>query len=367
MIDLVVTVLQWGVLAYFVLVNGLLTLLLVSAALEMRAHRLEVWRENRWRILSSEVAPSISILAPAHNEAVTVSESVQSLLTLRYPSLEVVLVNDGSADDTLAVLERDFDLVRVHAAPLRRRLHAAPIRGVYRSRSTPAFGNLIVSGAFGLFRREPMIAAGGYLHETVGEDMEIVVRMRRFARRRGEPARAAFIPDPVAWTEVPSRVRVLARQRDRWHRGLADVLVRHRGMLLNPRYGAMGLVSMPYFLVVELLAPVVELAGLAGVVAGLLLDAVDLRFALMFLLLAYGYGMALTAWTLVLDELTYRGYGGLGDRLWLLGVGLLEGLGYRQATAVWRLRGLWRFLRGRRDWGVMTREGFARRLPSASE
>jgi cellulose synthase/poly-beta-1,6-N-acetylglucosamine synthase-like glycosyltransferase len=473
MIDLVVTVLQWGVLAYFVLVNGLLTLLLVSAALEMRAHRLEVWRENRWRILSSEVAPSISILAPAHNEAVTVSESVQSLLTLRYPSLEVVLVNDGSADDTLAVLERDFDLVRVHAAPLRRRLHAAPIRGVYRSRRTPALvvvdkenggkadalnvgldvasgelvctidsdtlveadalrrmvrpflvdpgviaaggtlravngsvvhagrvveqrapraplpalqaveylraflagrlgwnrlgGNLIVSGAFGLFRREPMIAAGGYLHETVGEDMEIVVRMRRFARRRGEPARAAFIPDPVAWTEVPSRVRVLARQRDRWHRGLADVLVRHRRMLLNPRYGAMGLVSMPYFLVVELLAPVVELAGLAGVVAGLLLDAVDLRFAFMFLLLAYGYGMALTAWTLVLDELTYRGYGGLGDRLWLLGVGLLEGLGYRQATAVWRLRGLWRFLRGRRDWGVMTREGFARRLPSASE
>ena len=116
----------------------MLTALLLSAAYEMRAHRADVWGEDRWRLLSSEVAPLISIVAPAHDEAVTVTESVRSLLTLRYPNLEVVLVNDGSTDDTLAVLERDFALVGVHAAPVRRRLDAAPIRGVYRSRRTPA-------------------------------------------------------------------------------------------------------------------------------------------------------------------------------------------------------------------------------------
>jgi cellulose synthase/poly-beta-1,6-N-acetylglucosamine synthase-like glycosyltransferase len=466
-VSVLITVLDWAILAYFVVVNGMLTLLLASAAIEMRAHRLDVWRENRWRVLSSEVVPTISVLAPAYDEAPTVSESVRSLLTLRYPSLEVVLINDGSSDDTLAVLMRDFDLVAVHAAPLRRRLDAAPVRGVYRSRRTPALvvvdkenggkadalnvgldvaggelvcaidsdtlveadalqrmirpflvddgvlavggtiravngctvragrvvrerpprrpltalqaveylraflagrlgwnrlgGNLVISGAFGLFRREAMVAAGGYLHETVGEDMEVVVRMRRLARAAGGADRVLFVPDPVAWTEVPGRLRVLARQRDRWHRGLADVLRRHLALAFNPRYGAMGLVVMPYFLLIELLSPVVELVGLVAIAVGLAIGVVNVGFAVLFLLVAYGFGIALTAYTLALEQWTYRGYGRLRDRLWLLAVSLVEGLGYRQLTALWRLRGLARYARGSREWGAMTREGFAAR------
>ena len=109
---------------------------------------------------------------------------------------------------------------------------------------------------------------------------------------------------------------------------------------------------------VELLAPVVELVGIVAVVLGLAFGAVNVPFAILFLLVAYGFGLLLTAWTLVLEEWTYRGYGRLRDRMWLLAVALLEGLGYRQMTAVWRLRGLIGFARGRRDWGVMTRSGF---------
>jgi len=219
-------------------------------------------------------------------------------------------------------------------------------------------GNLVISGAFGLFRREPMIEAGGYLHETVGEDMEVVVRMRRRARRAGTGEQVVFVPDPVAWTEVPERARILARQRDRWHRGLADVLRRHQGLAFNPRYGRVGLLVFPYFLLIELLAPVVELVGIVAVVLGLLFGAVNIPFAVLFLLVAYGFGLLLTAWTLVLEQWTYRGYGRLRDRVWLLFVSLFEGLGYRQMTAVWRLRGLIGYLRGRREWGVMTRSGF---------
>ncbi len=465
LVTLLLVVLDWAILAYFLLVNGMLALLFASAAIELRSHRLDVWRENRWRVLSSEVTPTISVLSPAYDEARSVSESVRSLLTLRYPNLEVVLINDGSTDETLDVLRREFELVPVHAAPLRRRLDAAPVRGVYRSRRTPALvvvdkenggkadalnvgldvaggelvcaidsdtlvepdalqrmirpflvddgvlavggtiravngcdvrggrvvrqrpprrplaalqaveylraflagrlgwnrlgGNLVISGAFGLFRREPMIAAGGYLHETVGEDMEVVVRMRRRGREAGTAERVLFVPDPVAWTEVPQRVRQLARQRDRWHRGLADVLHRHVGLTFNPRYRMMGLVVVPYFLLVELLAPVVELVGIFAVLLGLLLGAVNTHFAVLFLLAAYGFAVALTAYTLVLEEWTYKGYGRLRDRLWLLGVSLFEGLGYRQLTAVWRLRGLLRYARGSREWGTMTREGFA--------
>jgi cellulose synthase/poly-beta-1,6-N-acetylglucosamine synthase-like glycosyltransferase len=460
--------LQWFVLGYFVLVNAFLILLLAMAAVDLRRQRLDLWQEGRWRLLGSDVAPVISILAPAHNEEVTVGESVRSLLTLRYPSLEVVLVNDGSTDGTLAALQKEFDLVAVYAAPIRRRLESQAIRGLYRSRRTPALvvvdkenggkadalnaglevatgelvcaidadtlvepdalqrmirpfllddnvvaaggtlrvvngaevhagrvtrqraprrflpgvqaveylraflagrvgwnrlgGNLIISGAFGLFRREPMIAAGGYRHDTVGEDMELVVRMRRLARERGGPEQIVFVSDPVAWTEVPRRLRVLGRQRDRWHRGLADVIERHRGVILNPRYGAMGLVVAPYFLFVELLAPVVELIGLAAVVIGLPLGVVDVPFALMFLLVAYGLGLVLTTLTLALEEWTFGGYGGLSDRLTLLAYGALESLGYRQLTAFWRVRGLIRHWRGHGEWGAMEHEGFRTRV-----
>jgi cellulose synthase/poly-beta-1,6-N-acetylglucosamine synthase-like glycosyltransferase len=203
-----------------------------------------------------------------------------------------------------------------------------------------------------------MIVSGGYLHETVGEDMEVVVRMRRLARAAGTGDRVLFVPDPVAWTEVPGRLKVLARQRDRWHRGLADVLRRHMRLAFNPRYGALGLVVFPYFLLVELLAPVVEIVGVLAVILGLALDVVDVRFALLFVIVAYGFSLALTVWTLALEQWTYRGYGKLSDRLFLLFVSLFEGLGYRQLTAIWRFRGLAKYTQGSREWGVMTREGF---------
>jgi cellulose synthase/poly-beta-1,6-N-acetylglucosamine synthase-like glycosyltransferase len=463
-VEAVLEAIQWVVLVYFLVVNGFLLVLLAAAALELRVQRVDVWRENRWRLLGSEVAPVISIVAPAHDEEPTVSESVRSLLTLRYPSLEVVVVNDGSSDGTLQALQHDFDLVPIHAAPIRRRLHTKPVRGLYRSKRTPSLvvvdkenggkadalnagllvaagelvcaidadtivepdalqrmvrpfllddavvaaggtlrvvngsqvrggrvvrqraprrllpgmqaveylraflagrlgwnrlgGNLIISGAFGVFRREPMIAAGGYRHDTVGEDMEIVARMRRLAYENGTREHVVFVPDPVAWTEAPGALRPLARQRDRWHRGLADVLGRHRALMLNPRYKALGLAVVPYFGFVELLAPVVELVGIAAVAAGLALGAVDVQFALLLLLVAYGLGLLLTVLALVLEEWGFAGYGGLRDRLVLLGLGALEPLGYRQLTAVWRVRGLVRHWLGRTDWGAMEREGF---------
>ena len=130
-------------------------------------------------------------------------------------------------------------------------------------------------------------------------------------------------------------------------------------MFANPRYGAMGLVVVPYFWLIELLAPLVELVGLAAMILGLIFGVVNVPFAILFLLVAYGFGLVLTAYALALDEWTYRGYGGLLDRLWLLTVALFEGLGYRQLTAIWRIRGLVGYLRGDRRWGAMAREGFS--------
>jgi cellulose synthase/poly-beta-1,6-N-acetylglucosamine synthase-like glycosyltransferase len=219
-------------------------------------------------------------------------------------------------------------------------------------------GNIIISGAFGLFRRESVLNAGGYLHDTVGEDMELVLRLKRLSYEQSGPGTIAFVPDSVAWTEVPESMKVLGRQRDRWHRGLADVLWRHRGMMFNPRYGVIGLVVFPYYAFVEMMAPVVELAGLVTLIMGLAFGIIDWSFAALFFLTAYGLGTALTAFTLIIEDLSFHRYDTFRDRAMLFWWALLENLGYRQMTVYWRLRGLWKFLRGRKDWGTMDRKGF---------
>ena len=221
-------------------------------------------------------------------------------------------------------------------------------------------GNLIISGAFGLFDREAVLDVGGYAHDTVGEDMELVIRLRRRGYETGGPSDVDFVPDPVAWTEVPESLRVLGRQRDRWHRGLCDVLWRHRTVLFNRRYGAMGWVAFPYFVLVELLAPLVEAVGLIGGVVGLAFGVVNIHFAALYFLVAYGFGILLSVLTLLLEELSFQRYRRMRDRFYLIAWAFLENLGYRQLTVAWRLRGIWKYLRGRTDWGVMERRGLNR-------
>ena len=219
-------------------------------------------------------------------------------------------------------------------------------------------GNLIISGAFGLFRRDAMLRVGGYAHDTVGEDMELIVKLRCQMYEEGRPHGVAFIPDPVAWTEAPDTLRLLSSQRDRWHRGLADVIWRYRHVFFNRRYGAMGLFVYPYFFFVELLSPVLEAVGVITLLVGLAVGAVNGNFAALFFAAAYGYGLLLTMLTLLLEEVFYHRYQKWQDRVWLITWTILENFGYRQLSVLWRLWGLVKFLRGQRDWGTMERRGF---------
>lgn len=457
--------LEWAVFAYFLLVNGCYAALLVAASREMIRHVRSVRGELRARLLGSSAVPRISILAPAFNEEATIEDSVRSLLALYYPNLEIVVVNDGSRDDTVAVLTERFELVPMPSV-LEARVATKAVRRLYRSRTHPnlvvadkdnggkadalnvalnlasgdlvcaidadtiiepdalqrlvrpflssdtviaaggtirvangsvirhgrilevnaprhllagfqvieylrAFlfgrlgwnrlgGNLIISGAFGLFDRTAVLGIGGYAHDTVGEDMELVIRLRRRGFETDGRSDVDFVPDPVAWTEVPESLRVLGRQRDRWHRGLSDVLWRHRDVLFNPKYGSMGMVVFPYFVFVELLAPVVEAVGLIAGAIGLVFGFINIQFASLFFLAAYGLGFLLSLLTLLLEELSFQRYRGIRDRLVLIGCALLENVGYRQLTVVWRVRGIWKYLRGRKDWGAMERRGLNR-------
>ena len=217
---------------------------------------------------------------------------------------------------------------------------------------------LIVSGAFGMFRRSAVVEVGGYATDTVGEDMELVVRLHRRLRETGRRYRVVLLPDSVAWTECPETLRSLGRQRDRWQRGLVESLMRHRRMLLNPRYGRIGMLAFPYFFLLEMCGPLIEGLGYVTFTTALLLGAVSIPFVIAFLAVAFAFGIALSIFTVELEEMVFPRYPRLRDVLILFWIAVAENVGYRQIITYWRIRGMVSKLRGVTGWGVMERKGF---------
>ncbi|MDF2626766.1 MAG: glycosyl transferase [Symbiobacteriaceae bacterium] len=236
------------------------------------------------------------------------------------------------------------------------------LRAFYLGRMgwNPTGGLLIISGAFGLFKTQAVAEVGGYLTSSVGEDMELVVRLHRQMAERGQEYEVAFVPDPVCWTEVPESTKVLGRQRDRWHRGLLDTLIRHRGMLFRRRYKAAGMAAMPYFWLVEVFGPVIELSGYVLIPVAAWLGLINWFAFQVFLALSILFGILLSVSAVLAEELSFRRYRSYGQLLALFGIAVLENLGYRQLTGWWRLRGIYTFLKGGHQWGEMTRKGFSK-------
>ena len=223
---------------------------------------------------------------------------------------------------------------------------------------------LLISGAFGLFRREIVLTVGGFSTSTVGEDLELVLRLHRYGRRRATPYQILFVPDPVCWTEVPETLTVLRRQRNRWQRGTLECLTTHWRMLLNPRYGTVGLFALPYFALFELLGPVVELAGYVFTTVGFLTGLISWEVALLFFVVSVVFGMVLAVGAVLLEDISVRRYPDPTDVLKLLGAAVVENLGFRQLLTVWRAKGLVDGLRGHTGWGAMERRGFRAVTPS---
>lgn len=216
---------------------------------------------------------------------------------------------------------------------------------------------LVISGAFGLFEKRAAVSAGGYATNSVGEDMELVVRMHRQRRERRQAYRIGFVPDPICWTEVPENLRVLRRQRTRWQRGLIDTLIRHRGMLGRPRYGSVGMIALPGFFMFEMLSPLIEMSGYLLLpilwVFGLLSPSV----AGTFFVLAIMYSILVSALAVLLEDLAFRRYASVWDLVRLVIGAVLENFGFRQLTVWWRVRAFWEYFRGDLSWGAMERRG----------
>jgi cellulose synthase/poly-beta-1,6-N-acetylglucosamine synthase-like glycosyltransferase len=217
---------------------------------------------------------------------------------------------------------------------------------------------LIISGAFGIYKKQEVVEIGGYSHGTDTEDLELVVRLHEHMRRKKQPYRVVFVPDPVCWTEAPETLSVLARQRNRWHRGLLQTLWLHKRMVFNPKYGNVGMFAFPYFLLFELFGPFIETFGYLAVIASYLLGILDVQFFMMFVAVAILYGMFLSIAAILLEEISFRRYPGWIDLTKLLAYSVLENFGYRQFLSAMKVKAFWDAIRRRRAWGRMQRRGF---------
>lgn len=216
---------------------------------------------------------------------------------------------------------------------------------------------LIISGAFGLFRRDAVLRVGGFWTETLGEDMEIVMRLHKEYARAGLAHRIVFSPDPICWTEVPADLRSLRSQRNRWHKGLWTNLWRHKDMVLNPSFGRLGLFAVPYFWLFEGIGPVVEVLGFVAFGVSLSLGILDPAFAWLFFALAILHGMVLSQVAAGVEAMLLQRYSSLQDRLILFAASLVEFLGFHQLLTLERFVATFQRKRGQHGWKPMPRAG----------
>lgn len=452
----------WLILGYFILLNGSYLALNLLSVFALHRNNQEKLLDALPQVFTG-LEPGISLLVPAYNEEATITASVRSMFQLSYSDFEVVVINDGSRDNTLEVLKREFSLLPFPEAP-RDGLATKPVRGIYRSMTYPnlrvidkenggkadslnaginaahhplfcgvdadsilsrdslqrvakpflmhpdtvatggtvrvangcevidgfltkvglptniwalfqvveylrafLFGRLgwsrlnamlIISGAFGLFRTDVVVAVGGYRANTIGEDMELVVRMHRMLRQQGKPYRIEFVPEPVCWTEAPEDRKTLKNQRVRWQRGLSESLTSNWGLMFSRNGGTPGWLAFPFMILFEWLGPLVELGGYLFMLYAYAFGLVSWQAFSVFLFMAIGLGILLSVSGLLLEEISFRMYPKFRQLAVLALVVVLENFGYRQLNSWWRLLGLYRWAAQREaKWGEMKRKG----------
>ncbi|MDR5659064.1 glycosyltransferase [Serpentinicella sp. ANB-PHB4] len=407
--------------------------------------------------------PPLSILVPCYNEDETIVDNVKALLSLEYGEFEIVIINDGSKDNTLKTLKEAFNLQSIDI-PYRKQVDTKEVKGIYVSNQVeniividkknggkadalnaginvcqyplftaidadslieqdallkvvrpfienpsvvvsggtvrPVNGSvvdqgfieeirlpknnlarfqvveylraflfgrmgwsainalMIVSGAFGVFNKKVAVDAGGYTSDTIGEDMELIVKIHRIMKEQRKKYKVAFIPDPVCWTQVPEDKATLKNQRKRWHKGLIDTVINHKNLIFNPQYGVVGLLAIPYYVLIEMLGPIVEIIGYIFIPFSLIYGVINLRFALYFFALAVGYGIFLSIGAILLDEYSYKKYEKISEYLILVLYSILENLGYRQLSTWWRFIAIFEYKRKNNKWGDMNRKKF---------
>lgn len=420
-------------------------------------------------LLRSNYLLGVSVVAPAYNEAVNIVYNVKSLLSLLYPKFEVIIINDGSTDDTLEQLIKEFELVKVDFY-YQEKIETKPVRGHYKSTNPiyskllvvdkengkskadasnagvnsaqyplflctdvdcilkkntllklakpfiesrvkviatgagirisnscevkdgflhrvhfpaqwyPRFqeleylrsflfgrmawskinGLLLVSGGLGMFDTDIVIKVGGYWHKSLGEDMELITRMRKYMHEQKLKFSIQYIPESLCWTEVPDTREILVRQRVRWARGLIQTLYLHKGMFFNPKYGKTAFLILPFFFLFEFLVPIIEFFGLVVLIYVFIIDAVRVEFLIVISVAVYLFYFVITLVSALIDDDLYKSYSSYKEIITLIFMAMIEPIVYHPITVYASLKGFLHFIRQKEQhWGVMIRKGFA--------
>jgi len=460
------TLLLMIIMIFFFTINTVYLFILFLSIIQINQQRKYGFSFNLNQAFKFRLLPPVSIILPAYNEEKTIVESVRSMLFVRYPQYELLIVNDGSKDGTLTTLIEAFNLIKTDFV-FKRSIKTENIRCIYTSRDqkniividkenggkadalnaginiskypyfcavdadtilgedalsklilpfindperTTAVGGivksangsviqmgrllqerltgnlliilqgieyarafflgrlglasinslLIISGAFGLFKKEDVLQVQGYKRKCLGEDMMLVVKLHKLKKTERQPYRITFVTDTVCWTEIPSSIKILSRQRIRWQMGLLESIIGNRDMLFNPKYGAIGIFSMPFYILSEIIAPFIEIIGYCLLGAGMIMHLLPAGTWLRFILVTWVYSFIHTFIALIME------YYGIGTTLrfhhWVLKLfsSLLENIFYRQLNLYYKIAGFFRFFssKSKRVWGSMERKGF---------
>lgn len=455
------------ILLYAIFIMGSYLILSFLSVVHLKDYLKKNSFVNYQILLSSEYAPALSLIAPAYNEGMTIEENVKSLLSLSYNNYQVIVVNDGSKDNSMELLIKTYDLMPSNI-PYDEKIATKKVKAIYQSKNAAfkkllvvdkenggkadalnvginiaqnpyvvcidvdcildrdsllklakpfmeentkrviatggvvrianqciikdgrlievnvpskllpriqvleylrAFllgrmawekldGLLLISGAFGAFDKEIAVLAGGYDTKTVGEDMELVVRMRRYMHENDLPYTVSFIPDPLCWTEAPESFNIFKKQRSRWMRGTIETLWTHRKMFLNPKYKLLGILSVPYWTFFEFLAPFIEFVGLLVTFIMMVFGLINWHFFFILLLFVYSYSIMFSVLALLTEELTYHKYPRIKDYLKLLLGAFLEPFYFHPISVYAAMVGYYEKIKGSHGWGEMTRTGF---------
>jgi len=215
---------------------------------------------------------------------------------------------------------------------------------------------LIVSGAFGVFKKQAVVEVGGYKTNTIGEDMEIVVRLHKYMRKNKKKYNIIFCEDSVCWTQGPMSLNDIRSQRRRWQIGLLDTLISHKALFLNPLYGMVGLLAVPYNWIFELLGAVIEVLGYFIIPFSLVMGELNMFFFIIYFLLAVLLGVLLSIGSLILEQYTRKSIMTAKQCLALSLYAILENFGYRQIISLFRLEGILKYRKLRKTWGKIKRK-----------
>lgn len=218
---------------------------------------------------------------------------------------------------------------------------------------------LIISGAFGAFRKDAVISVGGYTTHCIGEDMELVVKLHRGLRNAGKPYKIDFLPDPICWTQPPENLRDLYKQRKRWQIGLINVLMRHRDMAFNRKYGKAGMLMLPYYWIFEFIGPIFETMGYFVIPLSWWLGIISWKFTLLFFMLVVMVGLILSLGAIMQESYAMRKFPKMSQILALAFYAFVDNFGFRQFNTVIRFIGCLKYRSGKNTWGSMKRERFA--------